>query len=89
VDVPPMLEAAAIAAGLAAVFPIVLALGARGALARRRGGNAVLVGAVRPPPLPPLRARAAADLVPGALLDPGAMTAFAAAAAPFRDAGAL
>jgi predicted O-methyltransferase YrrM len=69
VDVPPMLEAAAIAAGLAAVFPIVLALGARGALARRRGGNAVLVGAVRPPPLPPLRARAAADRVPGALRD--------------------
>jgi predicted O-methyltransferase YrrM len=89
VDVPPMLEAAAIAAGLAAAFPIILGLGARGALARRRGGNAVLVGAFRSPPLQALRARAAADPVPGALLDPGAMPAFAAAAAPFRDAGEL
>jgi predicted O-methyltransferase YrrM len=85
VDVPPFLEAAAIAAGLAASFPIVFALGARGALARRRAGNAVLVGAFRCPSLPALCARAAADPVPSGLLDPGAMTAFTAAAAPFRD----
>jgi spermidine synthase len=85
VDVPPLHEAAAIAAGLAETFPIVFGLGARGALARRRGGNAVLVGAFRCPPLQPLRARAAADEAPAALLDPGAMTAFHAGAAPFRD----
>ena len=85
VDVPPFAQAARIAAGLDAAFPILFALGAPGAVARRRAGNLVLVGAHRAFPLQPLRARAAADPEPGALLDPGATAGFCAAMPPFRD----
>src|SRR5215203_3670517 len=49
---------------MAAAFPYVLALGAPGVLAKRRGGNVILVGAHAPPPLERLRARAAADRSP-------------------------
>ena len=85
VDVPPFAEAAHIAAGLDAAFPILFALGPPGAVARRRPGNLVLVGAHRAVPLPTLRARAAADPEPGVLMDPGAAAAFCAAMPPFRD----
>jgi hypothetical protein len=47
----------AIAAGLAAAFPHVLALAAPPVLAKRRGGNVVLAGAHDPLPLDRLRAR--------------------------------
>ena len=85
VDVPPFAEAAAIAAGLAVAFPSVFALGAAGAVARRRRGNLVLIGAQRELRLELLRARAAADPEPAALLDPAATAAFCAGSPPFRD----
>ena len=86
VDSPPLAEAAAVAAGLAAALPHVLALGPPGALARRRGGNVVLVGAHRPLPLDRLRARAAADPAPAALLEPERMAAFIGGVPPIHDA---
>ena len=85
VDTRPLHDAAAIAAGLAAAFPHVLALGAAGVLAKRRGGNVVLAGAHALPPLERLRARAAADRSPGALLAPDAMPAFIGGAPAWRD----
>jgi|SRR5829696_2446109 len=86
VDVRPLDDAAAIAAGLDAAFPYVLALGAPAVLAKRRGGNVVLAGAHALPPLDRLRARAAADRSPGALLGPEEMPAFVGGALPRRDA---
>ncbi len=85
VDTRAMAEAGAIAAGLAEAFPHVLALGAPGVLAKRRGGNVILVGAHAPPPLDRLRSRAAADRSPAALLEPEAIAAFTGGAPPLRD----
>jgi hypothetical protein len=65
----------------------VLAVGAGPVLAKRRGGNLVLVGAHALPPLDRLRARAAADRSPGALLGPEGMDAFIGGALPWRDGG--
>jgi spermidine synthase len=87
VDSPPLDEAAAIAAGLAAALPHVFALGPAGALARRRGGNVVLVGAHRPLPLDRLRARAAADPAPATLLEPQRIPGFIGGALPLSDPG--
>ena len=85
VDTRPLDEACAIAAGLRAAFPHVLALGAAAVLAKRRGGNVVLAGAHAPPPLERLRARAAADRSPAAVLGPEQMDAFIGGALPLRD----
>jgi spermidine synthase len=87
VGVPPHDEAAAVAAGLAAALPHVFALGAAGAVRRRRPGNVLLVGAHRCPPLDRLRARAAADPAPAVLLEPGDAARVLGGAVPFRDAG--
>jgi predicted O-methyltransferase YrrM len=85
VDAPPLSVAAAIAAGLAASLAHVFALGPPGALARRRGGNVVLVGAHRLPPLERLRARAVADPAPATLLEPERIQGFVGGALPLRD----
>ena len=85
VDSRPLRDAAAIAAGLAAAFPHLLALGAPAVLGKRRGGNVVLAGAHAPLPLERLRARAAADRSPGAVLGPEEMPAFIGGAPPWRD----
>ena len=85
VDTRPFGGAMAIAAGLEAAFGHVLALGAAPVLAKRRGGNLVLVGAHALPPLERLRARAAADRSPAALLGPEGMDAFIGGALPWRD----
>jgi hypothetical protein len=85
VDSRPLDEAAAIAAGLQAAFPHVLALGGAAVLAKRRGGNVVLAGMHGPPPLERLRARAAADRSPGGVLGPAEMEAFSGGAPPLRD----
>jgi spermidine synthase len=85
VDAKPLRDAAAIAAGLAAAFPHVLALGAAPVLAKRRGGNAVLAGAHDLPPLERLRARAAGDRSPAAPLGPEEMRAFIGGVPPWRD----
>jgi spermidine synthase len=85
VDSRPLHDAAAIAAGLAEAFPYVLALGAHAVLAKRRGGNVVLVGAHELPPLDRLRARAAADRSQGTVLGPEEMEAFTGGIPPWRD----
>jgi spermidine synthase len=85
VDSRPLRDAAAIAAGLDAAFPYVLALGAAPVLGKRRGGNVVLAGAHAPPALDRLRARAAADRSPGAVLGPEEMPAFIGGVPPWRD----
>ena len=85
VDARPLGDAAAVAAGLRAAFPHVLALGAAPVLAKRRAGNVVLAGAHVLPPLERLRARAAADPSPGAVLGPEDMDAFIGGSPPWRD----
>ena len=80
VDAKPLEEAAAIAAGLAGAFAHVVAVGAAPVVARRRGGNVVLVGSHAPLPLERLRARLAADR------SPAVVAPFATGGAPpFRD----
>ena len=54
-------------------------------LGKRRGGNVVLAGAHVRLPLERLRARAAADRSPGAVLGPEEMPAFIGGAPPWRD----
>ena len=76
VDAKPLDEAAAIAAGLETAFAHVLAVGPSAVVARRRGGNVVLVGSRSPLPVERLRARLAADRSP-------------AVAAPFATGGAV
>ena len=85
VDTKPFGGAAAIAAGLREAFGAVIALGAAPVLAKRRGGNLVLAGMHQLPPLERLRARAAADRAPAAVLGPAAMDAFIGGAPPWRD----
>lgn len=85
VDSRPPHDACAIAAGLSEAFPYVLALGAPAVLAKRRGGNAVLAGAHELPPLERLRARAAADRSPAAVLGPEEMPAFIGGVPAWRD----
>jgi spermidine synthase len=85
VDTRAMPGASAIAAGLDDVFPFVLALGAPAVLGKRRGGNVILAGARELPPLDRLRAAAAADRSPAALLTPADMPAFIGGALPWRD----
>jgi spermidine synthase len=85
VDARPMPGAAAIAAGLSAAFPHVIALGAAAVLAKRRSGNLILVGAHEQPPLRRLRASAAADRSPATLLEPGEIDAFVGGAPPWSD----
>jgi spermidine synthase len=85
VDSRPMADAAAIAAGLRDAFPSAIALGSAQALAKRRSGNVVLVGAHELPPLDRLRARAAADPEPATLLEPEELDAFIGGAPSWRD----
>jgi spermidine synthase len=85
VDARPLGDAAAIAAGLRSAFPHVLALGSAGVLGKRRGGNVVLAGSHEALPLERLRARAAADPSPAALLGPDAIDAFCGGVPPWRD----
>jgi spermidine synthase len=85
VDAPPLNDARAIAAGLLDAFAVVAALGAGPVLRGRRTGNVVLIGAHGPLPLEPLRARAAADPSPAALLVPADAPAFAGGAPAWRD----
>ena len=89
VDTPAMGDAAAIAAGLRAAFVHVIALGRARVVGKRRGGNVILVGAHALPPLDRLRASAAADRSPGAVLGPGDIDAFIGGAPPWRDAQAM
>jgi spermidine synthase len=83
VDSRAMDDASAIAAGLRDAFPYAFALGSAQALAKRRAGNVVLVGTHKPPPLERLRASAAADREPGALLE--SLDAFVGGMPPWRD----
>ena len=66
VDTRSMPGASAIAAGLAETFALVLALGAPAILAKRRGGNVILVGARELPPLERLRGRGGGPVTGGA-----------------------
>ncbi|HYF25006.1 MAG TPA: fused MFS/spermidine synthase [Baekduia sp.] len=84
VDVPPLRDVRAIAAGLRERFAHVAALGAGPVVRARRGGNVVLVAGASPLPLERLRARAAADPEPAAVLDPAATAELAGGAAPWR-----
>jgi len=81
VDAKPLDEAAAIAAGLESAFAHVVAVGAPAVVARRRGGNVILVGSAAPlGGGDRLRARLAADPSP-AVVGP-----FATGGVPaFRD----
>jgi spermidine synthase len=85
VDSRSLGDAAAIAAGLRAAFPQVIALGGPGVLAKRRGGNVVLAASHVRLPLERLRARAAADRSPAALLGPDEIEALSGGALPWRD----
>jgi spermidine synthase len=85
VDARPLSDAAAIAAGLGAAFPHVVALGPPGVLAKRRSGNVVLAGSHDPLPLERLRSRAAADRSPAGLLEPTEIAAFCGGVPPWRD----
>ena len=85
VDDRAMGDAAAIAAGLAAAFPHVLALGPAPALARRRSGNVIVVGSHAPLPLDRLRATLAADRSPASVLDPEETARFAGGVPPWFD----
>jgi predicted O-methyltransferase YrrM len=88
VDTRPLDEAAAVLAGLRAVFADVTALAPSATLARRRGGNIVLAGSHAPLPLARLRPPAAADRSPAAVLEPGDVDAFVRGAVPWRDGAA-
>jgi hypothetical protein len=55
-------------------------------LAKRRGGNVVLAGSHDPLPLDRLRARAAADRSPAAVVGAEEMPAFTGGVPPWRDA---
>ncbi len=86
VDAVPLADVRAVGAGLAATFAHVAALGAGPVVRARRGGNVVLVASQEALPLERLRARAAADPSPAALLDGAALAALCAGVAPWRDA---
>ena len=85
VDVPPMDDVRAIAAGLRACLPTVAALGAGPVLRARRQGNVVLLAGHGSLPLERLRIRAAADPEPAALLDAAGVDALWGGAAPWCD----
>ncbi|MGZ6643781.1 MAG: spermidine synthase [Solirubrobacteraceae bacterium] len=85
VDVAPLADARAIAAGLCDAFATVAALGAPATLRARRGGNVVLLAAHGSLPLERLRVRAAADREPAALLAPAGIERYCGGAAPWRD----
>jgi hypothetical protein len=85
VDTRGMPGASAIAAGLEETFAFGLALGAPAVLAKRRGGNVILVGAHALPPLERLRAAGAADRSPAAVLAPEDLPAFVGGAPAWRD----
>ncbi|QEC49066.1 methyltransferase domain-containing protein [Baekduia soli] len=87
VDVPPLADVCAVAAGLRACLPQVAALGAGPVLRGRRAGNVVLVAGRRPLPLERLRIRAAADPEPAALMTPVELAARWDDGAPWEDAG--
>jgi hypothetical protein len=80
-----MSDTRAIAAGLLEAFAVVAGLGAGPVLRGRRGGNVVLVAGHGPLPVERLRARAAADPSPAALLAPGDALAFTGGTPPWRD----
>jgi spermidine synthase len=86
VDVPPLEDVRAIAAGLREVFQTVAALGAGPILRGRRAGNVVLLAGHGALPSERLRTRAAADPSPAALLEPRDVATLCAGAAPWRDA---
>jgi spermidine synthase len=89
VDVPPLADVRAIAAGLRAVLPVVAALGGGPVLRGRRQGNVVLVaGREGVLALERLRARAAADAEPAGLMPPGELALLCAATPPWRDGDA-
>lgn len=85
VDVPPLEDVRAIAAGLREVFGGVVALAEGPVLRGRRGGNVVLAAGHGALPAERLRARAAADPSPATLLDADEVDALCAGAAPWRD----
>lgn len=85
VDVPPLRDVRAIAAGLAATFAHVAAVAAGPVLRGRRAGNVVLLAAPAPLPLERLRARAAADPEPATVLEPSALAAARGGAVAWHD----
>jgi spermidine synthase len=85
VDSPPLHDTRAIAAGMLGAFAIVAALGAGPVVRGRRAGNVVLAAAHDRLPLERLRARAAADPSPAALLSPPDLLAFTGGILPWRD----
>lgn len=85
VDVPPLHDVRAIAAGLRASFAHVVAVGPSPVLRARRGGNVVLLAAQRALPEDRLRVRAAADVSPAVLLDAAELAGLVAATAPWTD----
>jgi spermidine synthase len=85
VDVPPLEDVRAIAAGLRETFAVVAALGGGPVLRGRRAGNVVLIAGHAPLPFERLRARAAADPSPAGLLGPTALATLCAGVAPWRD----
>jgi SAM-dependent methyltransferase len=86
VDVPPLADVRAIAAGLRGRFAVTAALGSGPVLRARRGGNVVLLAGRGGLPLERLRSLAAADPEPAILLGPAEVERLAAGAAPWRDA---
>jgi spermidine synthase len=85
VDSPPLRDVRAIGAGLRERFSVVAAVGPGPVVRARRSGNVVLLAAHGPLPLERLRALAAADPSPAALLSPGELAALCAGTPPWRD----
>ncbi|WP_205698281.1 spermidine synthase [Conexibacter sp. SYSU D00693] len=85
VDVPPLHDVRAVAAALAEHFATVAALGAGPTVRARRGGNVVVVGGPPSLALERLRAAAAADPSPAALVHGAQLSALVGGVAPWTD----
>jgi spermidine synthase len=85
VDSAPQDDTRAIAAGLKAVFRTVAALAPGPVLRGRRNGNIILVAGSGALPLERLRARAAADPSPAAVLEPAEIDGLIAGLTPWTD----
>jgi spermidine synthase len=85
VDVPPLRDVRAIAAGLEDAFAHVAAIGGSASLRARRGGNVVLLAGHGALPVERLRTRAAADPSPAALISGREVSALVGGEVPWRD----
>ncbi len=87
-DGPPLAHARAQVATVLTAFPHACLIADAAVLRGRRFGNLVLAASAEPLPVSTLTRRAAADPMPGRVLDGDELTRFAAGARPVTDADA-